>query len=397
MNGVFQGSSKQADTTIAVNEALEGCPQGASWALVFSGGHHSGGVVLEAVHALLGPIPIYGGSTVGTIGSSEASYSHFEIQITLFPAALLPVASATASLRAGEREAGRQVARTLDVHVGSDACVLAFYDSIKLTPPPQLYAGAAVLNGFYEVMGDRPFTLSGGGMVGDLQMANSYVFTGSAVEQHCINAIVLPQSVRGHTTVMHGCTPISMPMQITKVERNLIFEIDGRPALDVVNEITHTGTSQEDLKKICLGVSIGMNYGDRWAAYDESNYVNRLLIAADPESKALVIFDDDFEEGSTIEIMSRDNVAMVESARAGGREASLYGNQEEVVFSLYINCAGRTRAWCGHHEEEADVLRQAFETKAPLAGCYCGVEFTPVLGRSRAVDWNGVLTQFILT
>jgi small ligand-binding sensory domain FIST len=396
MQSVFQGFSDHPETATAVQQATDGWDGESGWALVFAGGRHDGEEVISQLRERCGGIPVYGGSTVGTISASQSGYSHFELLVTIFPPEVTPVTSITASLASGEAVAGRLIGEHCDPFVEEGSCVMAFYDSIKRVPPPELYVGASVLSGIYEVIGNRSFSLSGGGLVGDLQMANSYVFTGTAAERHCVQALVLPPTISAHTTVMHGCTPISMPMEITRLEGNLIFELDGRPALDVVNEITHTGTSPEDLKKICLGISIGKNYGDRWADYDEANYVNRLLIAADPETKALVIFDDDFEVGTWVEIMARDNIAMVDSTKKGAERAVAYGQDKHVLFSMYVDCAGRTTAWCGHSEEEADVLRSNFGSRAPLAGCYCGVEFTPVMGRSRAVDWNGVLTQFVV-
>ena len=70
--------------------------------------------------------------------------------------------------------------------------------------------------------------------------------------------------------------------------------------------------------------------------------------------------------------------------------------EKNHIFSLYVNCAGRSCAWSGGEEEEASVISQESNNDIPLIGAYIGVEFTPVLGKTYPVDWNGVLSAFYL-
>ena len=77
------------------------------------------------------------------------------------------------------------------------------------------------------------------------------------------------------------------------------------------------------------------------------------------------------------------------------------------MFALYIDCAGRTSAFSGADVEEAAILQYRQSARAdleqaelgpetPLLGFYSGVEIAPLLGRSRPLDWTGVLTLFTL-
>ena len=92
-------------------------------------------------------------------------------------------------------------------------------------------------------------------------MANSFIFAGDAVLRHGASGVLLPPAISATHKIMHGCTPISAPMEITGVDKNCVFEIDGRPALDVVLETLGADTSEASLKRVCLGVSVGKNYG----------------------------------------------------------------------------------------------------------------------------------------
>jgi hypothetical protein len=391
----IEAGREAASQALAAIEAGGGKP---GWALLFAGGRHDCKELLAAVRGVLGDILVIGGSTVGTIHKEGSSYTHFEVLLTLLPLELAPAAVVFASLKDGEKEAGRIIGRCLAESGQPGSSALVFYDSIEQTPPPKLYVGGSLLDGIYDELGElgSQIAIFGGGMVGDLQMANSFVFDGTGVQQHIAVGVLLPHAMEAHCKTMHGCIPISAPMEITAVDGNCIFELDGKPALDVILEVTGSDRSEESLRRICLGISVGKNYGELWGEYDENNYVNRLLIAANPQNGSIIIFDDDFTVGDQVELMSRDNDLMVKSVRSGTIAMTEALATHDALFALYIDCAGRSSAWCGHSEEEADTFRDCFGLPVPIMGCYIGVEMTPVRGRTRPCDWNGVLTVFTL-
>ena len=62
------------------------------------------------------------------------------------------------------------------------------------------------------------------------------------------------------------------------------------------------------------------------------------------------------------------------------------------VFALYIDCAGRAAEESNTETEEASEIQQVMNKyNTPLLGFYSGVEVAPILGRSRGLDWTGVL------
>ena len=65
-------------------------------------------------------------------------------------------------------------------------------------------------------------------------------------------------------------------------------------------------------------------------------------------------------------------------------------------FAFYIDCAGRTCAFSGAEVEEASLIQARLAPEIPLLGFYSGVEIAPLMGRSRPLDWTGVLTLFRL-
>jgi small ligand-binding sensory domain FIST len=195
---------------------------------------------------------------------------------------------------------------------------------------------------------------------------------------------------------MHGCMPVSSFMEITRIEDAVLYELDGRPALDVLSEMVGHQAGQPATDNLSLAITIGEKHCDPYVPYDESAYVNRLILSSNPADGSVTLFEADFKVGTRVQIMSRDNQLMLESVQKRTRQLLSSLGQEKPIFALYIDCAGRTSAFSGAELEEASIVQAELGPELPLLGFYSGVEIAPLLGRSRPLDWTGVLTLFTL-
>jgi hypothetical protein len=400
---ILIGTSQLVDSARAARQAsrmiLEQLDSGASasWALAFCGGRHDREVILHTLHSELGDIGIVGGAAVGTITNTALEYSGYECTVAAFPDWIPePTILTVEGLQAGELEAGQQLGEKLGDTAHEGDTVLLFYDSVRAGPPPVLYVGSRLMDGLYYGLGGKQLTLIGAGMIGDLQLTDSYVFDGCQGSKHTAVAVVLPSVVHSHTTIMHGCMPVSSFMEITRIEGAVLYELDGRPALDVLSEMVGHRAGQPATDNLSLAITIGEKHGDPYVPYDESAYVNRLILSSNPADGSVTLFEADFKVGTQVQIMSRDNQLMLESVQKRTRQLLSSLGQEKPIFALYIDCAGRTSAFSGAELEEASIVQAELGPELPLLGFYSGVEIAPLLGRSRPLDWTGVLTLFTL-
>jgi len=126
----------------------------------------------------------------------------------------------------------------------------------------------------------------------------------------------------------------------------------------------------------------------------EENYVNRLITGTLPDDEGIVLFEPDLEEGTEILFMLRSPETMMESVRKNSIELmkQIKTDGKAPIFGLYIDCAGRSAAFSETVNEEASEIQKVFnQYNVPLIGFYSGVEVAPLLGRSRGLDWTGVL------
>lgn len=361
--------------------------------LAFCGGKHPPQQVLDHIRNELGQIPVVGGAAAGAIARDGFGYSGFELVLGVFsqhdPA---PQYVSTHSLRAGEYEAGRNLGRQVGQITSEDAVVMLFYDSVAATAPLRLHPAAPLVHGFYEGLGDRRIHLVGGGLLTDINLSDGWIFDGEAVCKHSAIALVFPPEIRASTAIMHGCRPVSAFMEITRIEGAEVFELDAQPALDVLEKMLGFQLGSANSHDLSLLATLGKKHGDPYAPFNEKAYVNRLILRANRASGSITIFEPDFQMGSLVQVMARDNGLMLESVQEGVDAVASAVSDKKLIMSVYIDCAGRASARSGSSVEEAAVAQSATKMLGPLLGFYSGVEIAPVDDRSFPLDWTAVLS-----
>lgn len=192
---------------------------------------------------------------------------------------------------------------------------------------------------------------------------------------------------------MHGCTPKDgIYHTTTRIDGPVIYEIDGQPAVEMIDTLygDQSWRSQLPVRRLAIGV----NYGDKFGDFEEDQVVTRLMVGVVPQGDGVVLFEPDLEQGTEIQFMLRDGQAMIESARRNAarlmQQIAEAGHKPRLA--LYIDCAGRAAQISDTLSEEAAEIQAVMnQYHVPLLGFYSGVEIAPLLGRSRGLDWTGVL------
>ncbi|HQC73657.1 MAG TPA: FIST N-terminal domain-containing protein [Candidatus Competibacteraceae bacterium] len=400
-HAVVLGQAQHADAYTVARQAavaaLQQLPVGTSpgWALVICGGQHAPEELLRGFRAALGSIPLVGGCAAGLITATGVSMSGHACGLLLFSADLAPLTLRVVDgLDQDEAAAGRQLGAML-AGLPDPGPVLLFYDSVKSSEPLDVHICSRLLDGLYTGLDDTSApVLLGAGMLDDLRFSSSYIFDGQNVRRHAALAVVLPSQLHAHIAITHGCYPVSDFLEITAIDGARVLELDGQPALALV--AARLGTSREALaaRQPLLSLTLGEKHGDPFAPFNDRQYVNRLVMAADLRSDALILFEADFQRGSRVQLMLYDPARMFESARQQTTALLAALGKREPLFGLYIDCAGRSTAFSGLHDDETAPIRQQVATRCPLLGFYSGVEIAPILDRARPLDWTGVLALF---
>ena len=220
-------------------------------------------------------------------------------------------------------------------------------------------------------------------LVGGLTSSN---FQNHQVARDVINGSVSgilfsPQvtTIVGHT---QGCTPLDVQHVITKCDRNILIELDHRPALDVLREDIGEVLAK-DLQKISGYIFAGLpiEYSDT------GDYLVRNIIGIDEQEKIIAI-GDYLYEGSRFMACRRDgNSAREDMLRMLGSMKSRMS--EHPRGGVYYTCLGRGRYQFGENSEDLKMLRDTLGD-FPLVGFFANGE----IFHNRLYGYTGVLTLF---
>jgi hypothetical protein len=391
------GYGKSPDPLAAVRQAVAALGSAADnprLLMAFSGGKLDPFAVRAALTAVLGPVPVVGGSAAGAISRAGYGYSGFELGLVAFDdPSTAPQMLLSRGLEVDERKSGADIGAQVRSVVKEQQVVLLLFDSVASTQPPKLHYASSIVAGFNAAVGDAPVNLLGGGLLTDMNMSGAWVFDGEGVSKHATVALVFPPTVTAETVILHGCRPVSAFMEITRIDGATVYELDGEPALKVIERMLGLPIGGGRGQELSLVATLGQKRGDPYAPYDEKSYVNRLILSADAATGSITLFEPDFEEGALVQIMSRDNGLMLDSVRRGVETLNRTVHGGDNLLGLYIDCAGRASARSGSAIEEAELVVRGLDEKVPLLGFYSGVEVAPFDGEhSRPLDWTGVLT-----
>lgn len=386
---------KSSDPATAVRQATAALgdisPQ---MLMAYVGGKLDPHAVREALIARYGPVTVVGGSAAGAISRQGFGISGFELGLIAFVnPATTPRLVTNHDLQADERAAGLALGTAVRQGASTNAVALLLFDSVASTLPPRLHHASSIVAGFNEGIGNAPIYLLGGGLLTDMNMSGAWVFDGQGVSKHAALAVVFPSGIIAETVILHGCRPVSAFMEITRIDAATVYELDGEPALHVIERMLGLPIGQSRGHELSLVATLGQKRGDPYAPYNENAYVNRLILRANPESGSITLFEPDFALGAQVQIMSRDNALMLESVRRGVAALNLAVSGNNNLLALYIDCAGRASARSGAAVEEAEIVLQTLDPGVPFMGFYSGVEIAPFDGeRSLPLDWTGVLS-----
>jgi hypothetical protein len=381
----------EAAAAAMANGDIERC----DLAIVYSTEKHDPIQLRNGLRSVIGPqARLIGGHAVGIITGDRLGYEGHQVGVATIESDSLQVEMfIEAGLPDREREVGLALGgRIRDRRYKGDPSLLLMYDSVKRSAAQGLELNMAtpLIEGMTEALGVWP-PAAGVGMTGSMQWNPTYQWFDDRIEQNTAMALALAGSVKMDTIIMHGCKPAGAYHKITKADGNVILEIDGRPALEVIAEMLGAGF-ERSWEEYPLFVTLGLNKGDKFGEFKEENYANRLCMAIDKSRSALVMFEPDLMAGSEIRLMRRS----IDFGYIGARAAQLLDRLDgrTPFLAVYIDCAARASAYCGTDREEAEEVQRVIGSRMPLLGMYSGVEIARVGQTMQALDWTGVLCVF---
>lgn len=203
---------------------------------------------------------------------------------------------------------------------------------------------------------------------GNRLVLDGQLHTGGAV------GVLLPPSVPVRTVVSQGCRPIGSPLTVTRAERNMLLELAGRPAFELLVDLVRE-LPPEEQQLATRGLHIGRVVDEYRAEFTRGDFLVRAVLGGDKEAGAVAV-GDEIDVGATVQFHVRD-------AQSAHEDLEQLMAGQRADGALVFTCNGRGSRLFGVPDHDAEVVSEALGD-VPLAGMFCAGELGPV-GRSNFV------------
>ena len=221
-------------------------------------------------------------------------------------------------------------------------------------------------------------------MVGGITSSRSHNFQfANKTLQGGLSGVLFSQAVPIKTNLSQGCTPIGKRHVVTHCDKNIIHNLDDRPALDVLGEEVGELISQ-DWQQMSGYIFAGIVNKNS----DQDDYSIRQVVGIDIDEK-LVAIGDYLQHNDEIIFCRRDGDSAMEDL-----ERMLFEFksrlQGPIKGGIYVSCLGRGRHQFGDDSQEVRFIHTVLGD-FPLVGFFANGE----IHKNALYGFTGVLILFV--
>ncbi|MFH0975513.1 MAG: FIST N-terminal domain-containing protein [Spirochaetota bacterium] len=268
--------------------------------------------------------------------------------------------------------AGETLAKKINKKLTADnlACFI-FPDGLTFNFAP-------FLSMFEKSLQDKkPLLLFGGLAADNCESQQTFQYHNDLVLSEAVSCVLMSGIGNIAWGITHGCIPVGTRRTITKGSGNIIYEIDGMPAIDALSDYFEDGWKTQWNKislNLCLGFktpeNIKSNYGE---------YVVRYMMSKDGENGSVKI-QTDVVNGTEFWIVRRDKDLIKNGVRELSRQITEKIGDKKPKFVLHFDCVGRGKLVFREREKIKLIktLQKDIGEDIPWIGFYTYGEIGPV-------------------
>jgi hypothetical protein len=326
---------------------------------------------------------ILGCSTAGEIFGTEVSEDSLVATAIHFEHTQVRAAQVSLDANPDSQQAGERLGRALPHVVGSAAAgteeklvhVLVLSDGLNVN-------GSDLVRGLLQHLPEGVAVT--GGLAGDGgRFGETLVFRGDIAEKGAISAVGLyGNRLKVGFGSLGGWEPFGPERLVTRAKGNVLFELDGRPALALYKQYLGEHAKGLPATGLLFPLSVRTN--------PHATPLVRTILAVD-EGRQSMTFAGDVPEGARARLTKANVDRLVEGA-AGAARASCRLGTVAPELALLISCVGRKLVLKQRVEEEVEGVRDVLGEQAVLAGFFSYGEIAPFSLGERSELHNQTMT-----
>ena len=207
-----------------------------------------------------------------------------------------------------------------------------------------------------------------GGLAGDGErFEKTWIFADGEIRSCCVVAVgFYGDSLHVGYGSKGGWSRFGIDRLVTKAEGNILYELDGKPALDIYKK--YLGVYADELPASGLMFPLLVK--------EENGAKVRTILAVD-ERKKSITFAGDIPEGAVTAFMKSTFNNLINGAEEAGLQLRASEYDQEDALLIAISCVGRKLVLGQRVEEELEVLREMFPPSVRMSGFYSYGEIAP--------------------
>lgn len=237
-----------------------------------------------------------------------------------------------------------------------------------------------------------PLDIVGASASEDPRINDTFGFHKNTVASEAVPGVFLQGDFSYTVGITQGCKLIGTPAVVTRAEKNIIAELDGKPALEVLKQ--HVPASMiNDPAELMRLLFVAFPPEPGHHSINGGEYLVRNLMGYDKSTGAIGVAQH-VCEGQTVSFTMRNpQMAREDLKEMLARVSSARDPEKPYRFGLYFNCCARGRSLYGHDGIDTAYINNALD-EIPITGFFGNSEFGPMSGGNRLFTYTGVLVLF---
>jgi len=286
-------------------------------------------------------------------------------------------------LGAGGEKAGEEIGEMLKSSKGVNSVLALLPDPFHIHPE-------LLFKGIESRLGEIPIV--GATASEDPRINDTFEFYGNTVASGAVSGVLLDGDFSCKVDITQGCQLVGSPCLVTGANKNIISELDGEPAFEVLKKRIPNGILRDpaDIVRL-LFVAFPPEPGqDKISGGD---YLVRNLIGVDQRSGYIAV-PNNVKEGQVIGFALRNpEMAREDLKQMLNRLISCQNPENPYRFGLYFNCCARGSSLYGHQGIDTAYISNALGG-VPFIGFFGNSEFAPVQDKNYLFTYTGVMALF---
>lgn len=184
-----------------------------------------------------------------------------------------------------------------------------------------------------------------------------------------------------------GWIPFGPERVITKSEGNILYEIDGQPALDLYKK--YLGEKSNELPQASLLYPLSVTPDGK------TEPVVRTILNINNDDQSMILAGD-VPVNSRVQLMMASVDGIAQGAHTAAKFA-MANRSSKPELALLVSCIGRKLVMSQRVEEEVEQVREVIGERVPMAGLYSYGEMAPFNGSTSCELHNQTMTLTLIS